>query len=878
MPRWITQLRLILRSMFRKNRVDQELDEELLYHLGREIDEGLNRGLTPEAAKYAALRAMGALAMSKEECRDMSHLTLFDDLSRDFQYATRSLRRNPGFATLAVLIMALGIGANTAVFSVVDAVLLKPLTYHDADRIVTLSTLWTKTGADQPSVSVPDYHDWHDQNTSFEAMAYFQAGDTAVIAGPTAEFAADATVTNEFFKVFGVQPVAGRGFSEEESKSGSGAAATISYSFWQSHYGGEMSALGKTLQLGGRALTIVGVLPPGFSFPAKTDIWFPANTIFHESTIRAAHNVQVVGKLKPGVALERAQSEMTAIGDRLEQQFPQSNGSKNIKLRKLRDDMVKDARLMLYLLLGAVGLVLLVACGNVANLLLAKASTRGREIALRTALGAGRARIVRQLFTESMLLALVAGVTGVVFALAGSRALVLLAPANVPRLENTGVDGHVLGFAFAASVLACLIFGLVPAIRTTRADLNTTIKQGAAQNAGASKSRLRQALVAAEIALSVVLLAGAGLLIRSFTALHDVALGFKPEHVLLMETSVTARMTAQQAMPVYKRLIQEISATPGVIAAGATRTPPGAVRSNGPYWVDEAPTPQQIDVNRPQAIFSFAGPGIFAALGVPVHSGREFDAADNFDAPPRAIVNQALAKRAFPGQDPLGHTIAVATDSLKPMTIVGVVGDVRQLGPASQPAPEVYMPYEQHPTLSTFLTIAARTTADPQQMAGALRQKAREIAPDVPVKITTFEDRLSQNVAAARFRTLLLAIFAALAVALAMAGVYGIVSFAVNQRTPEIGLRIALGAGSRDVFKMVLFEGVRLAIIGLAVGLAGAIAASRLLTTMLFSVKPTDPLTYGAVTGLMVLVTLAASYVPAHRAARLDPLVALRHE
>ena len=875
MPRWITQLRLILRSMFRKNQVDQELDEELQYHLDREIDEGLNRGLTPEAARYAALRAMGALAMSKEECRDMSYLTLFDDLSRDFQYATRSLRRNPGFATLAVLIMALGIGANTAVFSVVDAVLLKPLSYHDADRIVTLSTLWTKTGADQPSVSVPDYHDWHDQNTSFEAMAYFQAGDTAVIAGPTAEFAADATITNEFFRVFGVQPVAGRGFSKEESKSGS--AAMISYSFWQSHYGGEMSALSQTLQLGGRALTIVGVLPPGFSFPAKTDIWFPANTIFHESTIRAAHNVQVVGKLKPGVALEHAQSEMTAIGDRLEQQFPPSNGSKNIKLRGLRDNMVKDARLMLYLLLGAVGLVLLVACGNVANLLLAKASTRGREIALRTALGAGRVRIVRQLFTESMLLALVAGLTGVVFALAGSRALVLLAPANVPRLENTGVDGPVLGFAFGASVLACLIFGLVPAIRTTRVDLNTTVKQGAAQNAGTSRSRLRQALVAAEIALSVVLLAGAGLLVRSFAALHDVALGLKPEHVLLMETSVTARMTAQQAMPVYKRLIQEISSTPGVIAAGATRTPPGAVRSNGPYWVDQAPTPQQINVNRPQAIFSFAGPGIFAALGVPVHSGREFDAADNLDAPPRAIVNQALAKRAFPGQDPLGHTIAVATDSLKPMTIVGVVGDVRQLGPASEPAPEVYMPYEQHPTLSTFLTIVARTTADPQLMAGALRQKAREIAPDVPVKITTFEDRLSQNVAAARFRTLLLAIFAAFAVALAMAGVYGVVSFTVNQRTPEIGLRMALGAGSRDVLKMVLLQGVRLAIIGLAVGLTGAFAASRLLSTMLFSVKPTDPLTYGAVTGLMALVTLAASYVPAHRAARVDPVVALRH-
>ncbi|MBV8844830.1 MAG: ABC transporter permease [Bryobacterales bacterium] len=854
----------------RRNAREREIEEELRRHLEFAAEQ--------EGSERAARVAYGGVTQAMESMRDQRGLPWIDNLVFDLRYGLRTLRKSPGFTSLTVLILALGIGANTAVFSMVNAVMLKPLAYRDADRIVTLSTLWKKTGADQPSVSVPDYHDWHDQNTSFEAMAYFQAGDTAVIAGPAAEFAADAAVTNEFFEVFDVHPVAGRPFSEEESKSGSGAAAMISYSFWQSHYGGEWSALGKPLQLGGHALRIAGVLPPGFRFPEKTDIWFPANTMFRESTIRAAHNVQVVGKLKPGVALERAQSEMTAIGGRLEQQFPQSNASKNIKLRKLRDDMVKDARLMLYLLLGAVGLVLLVACGNVANLLLAKSTTRGREIALRAALGAGRARIVRQLFAESMLLALMAGATGLVFAVASSRALVLLAPANVPRLENTGVDGRVLGFAFAASVLACLIFGLVPAIRTTRVDLNTTMKQIAAQNAGASKSRFRQALVAIEIALSAVLLVGAGLFIRSFAALHDVALGFKPEHVLLMETSVTARMTAQQAMPVYKRLIEEISSIPGVIAAGATRTPPGTVRSNGPYWVDEAPTPQQISVSRPLAIFSYAGPGIFAALGVPVHSGREFRATDTFDAPPRAIVNQALANRAFPGQDPIGHTIAVATDSLKPMTIVGVIGDVRQLGPASEPVPEVYMPYEQHPTLSTFLTIVARTTADPGQMTGALRRKAREIAPDVPVKITGFEDRLSQNVAAPRFRTLLLAVFAALAVALAMAGVYGVVSFIVNHRTPEIGLRMALGATSQDVLKMMLLQGLRLAIIGLAAGMAAAFAASHLLSTMLFGVKPTDPLTYAAVVALMAMITLAASYIPARRGARLDPMAALRNE
>jgi predicted permease len=795
----------------------------------------------------------------------------------DFKFALRSLHKNLGFTLLAVLVMALGIGANTAVFSVVNAVLLKPLAYPNPDRIVTLSSLWRKSGS-HGQVSAPDFRDWHDQSTAFAAMACYDDDSTSVMSGASAEYAHVAEVTPEFFQVFGMQPVVGRLFSPEEQKPGGAGAVLISYSYWQSHFGSNASALGQPVRMLGKSLGIAGVLPPQFHFPNGTDIWLPKGVVFSETESRSAHNYLVVGRLKPGVPLEQAQAQMTAIGARLEQQYKDSNTGKSVAVTRMRDEMVRDVEMTLYLLLGAVALVLLIGCANVANLLLARATARTREIAIRAAVGASRGRIVRQLFTESMVLALIAGAAGLLLAKSGSDALVALAPGNVPRLAESGIDGWVLAFTLGISLAASLLFGLAPALQISRVDLNETLKQGANRMTGGGRSgRMRAALVVVEVALSVVLLAGAGLLIRSFVALHNVALGFRPEHVLVMESSVPASNLngARRAARFYQDLLADLRTLPGVSAVGVTRNPPGVVYSEGSYFLDHL---GKFDVSAPQAVFSVMGPGTFATLGIPIKRGRDFNDGDTYEAPFTAVINEALARKSFPGQDPLGRTIYCGFDSLKPMRIVGVVGDVRQYGPASEPWPEIVMPYTQHPEPSTALHVVVRASQASSALWGPIQRKVRARSAEVPVKFSSMEDLLSENTAAPRFRTLLLGLFAGIAVCLAMAGVYGVVAYSVGQRGSEIGLRMALGARTSDVLRLILRQGMALTAIGLAVGLIAAVVATRLVASMLFEVKASDPATYIGVAVLLGVVSLAASYIPARRAARVDPASALRQE
>jgi putative ABC transport system permease protein len=796
----------------------------------------------------------------------------------DLKFALRSLWKNLGFTGLAVVVMALGIGANTAVFSVVNAVLLKPLAYRDPDRIMTLSSLWKKEGS-HGQVSAPDFHDWHDQSTLFTAMAYYAGGNTAVTVGSAAEYAQAATVTPEFFRVFEARPVLGRLFTPDEQKPGSGGTVILSHSYWQNHFGANSSRFGKTIRIFGKTLSVVGVLPTGFHFPDKTDIWVPANTIFPETTSRSGHNYLVVARLKEGVSLEQAQAQMSSIGTRLERQYPDSNKGKSVLVTRMRDEMVRDVRLTLYLLLAAVGVVLLIACANVANLLLAKATARTREIAIRAAVGASRRRIVRQLITESLVLALAGGIAGLILAMLASRALVLLAPTDVPRLTETGIDGWVLAFTLGVSVIASLLFGLAPAVQVSHVDVNESLKQGAGRAVGGGATgRMRSGLVVVELALSMVLLAGAGLLIKSFVALHNVALGFRPEHVLVMNSSVQASGLegARRATRFYRTLLADISTLPGVLGSGATMATPGHVQSNGGYWIDHLPS--ELSVTAPNAVFSVVAPGTFGALGIPLTRGRDFNNGDTYDAPFTAVINEALARTSFSGQDPMGRVIYCGFDSLKPMRIVGVVGNVRQYGPARESIPEIYMPYEQHPRTATDLSILVRTATEPQTLEEAMRRKVRQLSPDVPVKFTTMEASLSENIAAPRFRTLLLGIFAALAVCLAMAGVYGVMAYLVGQRSNEIGVRMALGANTCDVLRLVLLQGLGPAALGLLLGLVGALAVSRLLSSILFDVKPDDPIIYAGVAIVLVLVTLAATYIPARRATKLDPLVALRQE
>ncbi len=805
----------------------------------------------------------------------------------DFRFTLRLFRKNPGFTLLAIAILAIGIGANTAVFSVLNAVVLKPLAYGDADRIVTLEFVPKKGGlASRGAVSAPNFRDWESQSTAFDAMAFYGSQQPSVMVGQQAEFTQITFVSPQFFRVFAVEPIFGRLFTAEEEQMGGPSAVVVGHAFWVRHFGASGFSPGKIIRVFQKPLEIVGVMPPTFTFPAysalhPTEMWAPADTIFGfgRAGNRSANILTVVARLKTGVSVVQAQTQMTAIAERLEQQYPASNRDKTARVTHLRDQMVAGVKPTLYLLLGGVAVVLLISCANVANLLLAKAAARTREIAIRAALGAGRDRIIRQLLTESTALAAVSGVAGLILALLGTRALIALAPASVPRLAETAViDRSVLAFTLSVAVLASVLFGIAPAIAASRVDLIRALKQSGHYSLPAAR-RMRQALVVAEIALSVILLTGAGLLLKSFVALSNVALGFRPENLLVMEINIPATTFAEErrATQLDKKLLQEIAAIPGISAVGSLRLPPGKPFLIGDYWIDRLPGPEAQQVSAPQAVFSPVAPGTFATLGIPLKRGRDFNDSDTLGAPYSAVINETLARKSFPGQDPIDRAIVSAYVPNRPLKIIGVAGDVRQIA-NREPLPEIYLPYQQHPYWGLDLSIVARAAAGQAGIAQAMRKKLREVAPDAFVRFTTAQASLSENIATPRFRTILVGIFSAIALGLAMAGVYGVITYAVSNRVTEIGLRMALGAGSGNVLSLVLREAAALACIGLAVGLAGAAATSRLIASMLFEVKATDPIILTGVSVLLAALTILASYIPARRATKIDPLVALRQE
>jgi putative ABC transport system permease protein len=866
----------------RGRRAEQDFAAEMQSNLQLHIDENLRRGMSAEEARRDALMRLGGVAQTEEMVRDRRSLPALESFAQDFRFATRMLLKNPGFTLTAVLILAMGIGANTAMFSVVRAVLLRPLDYSQPDRIVRVATLWKKSGH-QGQVSAPDFHDWHDQSTAFERLAIYANYEMPITIGSgasaTAEFPMATAIASDFFECFGIEPVVGRKFTADEIKVGGPGAAIVSYGFAVRNFGDAQAALGKAVVVDGKSLDVVGVMPQGFGFPDKTDVWLTEGIFGEETPSRSAHNYRVVGRLKEGVELAQAQTQMTAIAARLEEKYPDSNKMKSAAVTRLRDFLVSDYRLTLLVMLAAVGVVLLIACANLANMFLARAVGRTREIAIRAAIGAGRARIVRQLVTESVVLALLAGAVGVILAYWGAKTLVALAPADVPRLNETGIDGGVLLFAFGLSLIATVVFGLAPALQVLRVDLNSALKQGARRAGGGNVAdRMRQGLVVAEIALSVILVAGAGLLIKSLVALQNVQLGITSERIVMAEASVpsTDLESAKRGVRFYTQLLRDLRGLPGVRNAGATTMVPGYTSSNGIYFADHLPT--NFDITGPNAIFTVVTPGAFATMGIPLRSGRDFTDADAYDAPFTAIINEALARRTFPNEDPIGRMIFCGLDSMKPMKIVGVVGNVRQQGPAVEPEAEIYMPYLQHPQPATNMRVIVRTDAEPGVITAAMREKMRVISPDVPAKFSTMEQALSETIAAPRFRTLLLGIFAGLAVCLALAGVYGVMSYVVGQRANEIGLRMALGASPGEILRLVLRQALVLAGVGIAIGFAGAAAVTRLLTSMLFGVKPTDPATYAAVIGIVLVAALLASYIPARRAMRVDPMVALRYE
>jgi predicted permease len=873
LERWRYTIPLRLRRLLRRAQAERELDEELQFHLERQTADNIARGQSPEEARQAAIRQLNDMELRKEECRDMRGLNFIDHLVQDLRYGLRGLRKNPGFAILAVLVMALGTGANTAVFTVFNTVLLKPLAYRDPDRIVTLTSAWRRTGTRSSRVTLPDFVDWRAGSTAFSATAYYRKSERPVTLGESADYARVVRVSPDFFRVFGVSAFLGRVFSANDNGAGT---AVLSYSYWQTRFGGSSAIINNPLRIDGRSFVIIGVAPPGFAFPDATDIWQWSDVVNREtSEPRSSLTYLIVARLKPEVSLDEAQTQLTVISERLEKQYPNSNEGRGVVVTRLRDDITGHIRLTLLMLFGAVSLLLLIACSNIATLLLARATIRSREVAIRAAIGAGRGRIVRQLLTESLLLALLAGAIGSIVAFAGSKALIALAPPDIPRLSEVGVDGRILLFTVLISGLASLLFGIAPAVYASRIDLNKTLKQGGARAVIAGAGRLRQVLVICEIGLSIVLLTGAGLLIRSFVALSNVELGFRPEHVLVMETSIPG--SRAQAARFFRKLTSDIAGLPGVLGAGATMGIPGHVQSSGSYWIDRLP--MALKIHPSDAVFSVITPGTFSVLQVPIKRGRDFNYSDIPGAPLTTVINEALAQKAFGSQDPIGRTIYAGFDTLKPTTIIGVVGDTRQTSADKPPAPEIFMPYEQHTDgAGTALRVIVKTTSTPEALEEVLRRMVRERSPDVAVKFTTMEKSLHEGIAAPRFRTLLIAIFACIALCLAMAGVYGVLSYEVNQRVNEIGLRMALGADTGAVLWMILRQGLALAAAGAGLGIITSIAITRLLSSLLFEVKANDPATYCGVILALSIVTLGACYVPASRAASVDPLVALRQE
>ena len=803
-----------------------------------------------------------------------------DNLLQDVRYGLRTLIRQPGFAATAILTLALGIGATTAIFSVVNAVVLRPMPFDQPDRVVVVTNTNTRTGTRSTTISGADYFDWRAQSRSFEELSYFTgAGETSVTVNNVSDYTAVARVSPGYFRVFGATAKTGRLFTPGEEQPGNADVVVISDAYWHRQFASDPRAIGSTVTFGQRTRTIVGVTT--LRYPARTDIYYP-DPVAPESQSRTAHNYRGVGRLAPGVSIVQAQSEMTGIASRLERQYPVTNGDKGIAVVPVQDIVVGDTRQTLFVLLAAVGFVLLIACANVANLLLARATARGRELVVRAAVGAGRVRLMRQMLTESVVLALLAGTGGVIIARWGVSALLALAPDDLPRLSEVTVDPAALTFALAISLAASLVFGLAPAWHVSRVDLADGLRQGGKGSAlGVRGGWARKAFVVTEIALAVALVMGAGLLGRSLLALARVDMGFKSERLVVLKTviPVSGRDQFPRAIATYRSMLEELRAMPGVSAAGGVTSLPTAVRSNGGYWTQGGPGPEVLGMKSPQAVFNVVTPDYFRTLQVSVVRGRDFNDGDRLESPFVVVINEQLARDAFPDVDPIGRTIRCGLDTLEPMTIVGIVKDVRTRGPHRPVQAELFMPYEQHQGPATSLNIVMRTdAADPLAIGAAATKQIRIRNPEIPVRIETMEMTLANAAATPRFRTVLLVVFAAVALLLAIAGVYGVMAYTVTQRVPEIGLRVALGASPSDVMRLVLREGALLVGIGLAAGAVLSLAGARFLGGLLFGVSARDPLVFVAVSALVAIAALAACLIPGRRALRVDPLLALRAE
>ena len=800
-------------------------------------------------------------------------------LAQDIRYGLRVLGKNPGFAAVAIAVLALGIGANTAIFSVVNAVLLKPLPFADADRIVSVPHVPPPEifpGRKTFSVSPANYLDWKSQNDAFESMAAY-GGDYLVMTGTgRPEDISGTYVRAEFFGVLGARPLLGRTFVEGEDEPGH-RVVVLSEQLWKTRFGGNPSAVGGTTVLNGETYTIVGVLPASQTYPEDTRLWVPLVWTPEEKAIRGIHDFLVLARLKPGVSVERAQAQMNAISARLAAQYPKDDKGWGAAVIPLHEDMVGDVKPALMVLLGAVGFVLLIACANVANLVLARTVGRRKEIAVRAALGASRARIVRQLFVETILLALAGGALGLLLAGAGVRLIVGFLGDQLPHAASVGVDGQVLAFTVGLSLLTGILAGILPGWRLTGANPIESLKQGGRSDADAGNPAVRNALVVAEVALALMLMVGAALLVRSLGKLRGVDPGFEPKNVLLGVVSIhdTRYPTPESRTAFFERVLERVRALPGVTAAGAMNTVPLTEGgSTQPVAIEGAPAATLAE--QPEVAVRNVMPGTLAALKIPLRRGRDLTSADSEMAPPVVLISEAMARRFWPGQDAVGKRLTLSFYPGVVREVVGVVADVKLRGVAHvEPIDAIYGPEAQ---LSRFtLTLIVRTAVEPRSLASAVTAAVQAVDPEQPVtEIETMEQHAGDALTHARFTMLLLTVFAGLALVLSAVGIYSVLSYAVRRRTREIGIRMALGAQRLDVIGLIVRQGMGPTLIGLAIGIAGSLAFGRALSSLVFGVRPSDPLTFAAVSALLAAVALAACALPAHRATRVQPTEALQ--
>ncbi len=884
---WIKALSSRALAWLSPRHVDQEFEHELDSHLDMLTDENVRRGMAPEEARRAARVRLGGHTQLRETNRELQGLPMLETFFQDTRYALRMLRKNPGFTAVAVLTLALGIGANTAIFSVVYAVLLKPLPFTNPDQLFTAFQANTQLGIAETGCSYPNFEEWRSQNHVFSELAGIVAHQLTLTGRGEPSVVNTSVVTPELFALLDVKPLAGRIFFPQDGKQGAAPVVLVSEDLWQGRFGADPRIIGTSIDLDKRPFTVIGIIPAAFRTPffnTKQEIWIPLvqDPVF--STFmpkRGVHLLPVLGRLKAGVSMAQAQAEMDAISGRLAVEFPAENRGWTVRLVPLQKEIVGDVRTELLVLLGAVGLVLLIACANIANLLLARATSRSKEIAVRTALGAGRVRIIRQLLSETAVLGLLGGTVGIALAYWGVKALSSLLPSNWPQMNPIGVDYFVLGFALLLSAIAGVAFGLVPAMFAANADIQNTLREGARSGESRNRRRARSFLAVAEISLAMVLLVTAGLLLRSFARLTSVSPGFDAQHIVKADISLPQFQysTPQQWAAFSEGLLARIQSDPRLQDSAVVVPRPIADQNvNLPFDIVGNP-PSSEGASRTASYVSVS-PDYFRVMGIPLLAGRVFNQHDVSSAPRVSIISEAMARLYFPNQNPLGKQITFGyprESGGATREIIGIVGDVRDVALGQDPGAIMYVPFAQAPFWGANLVV--KSALSTSSVAAAIRQEVQKIDKDLPVTdVAMMPDAIQASVAAPRFRMFLLGLFAVMALVLAATGIFGVISYSVSRRTNEIGIRVALGASRKTILRMVLRETLLLTFAGVGVGLPSALAASHLLGNMLFNVSADDPATLAAVAFVLAAVAALAGYIPARRAMRVDPMVALRYE